>query len=369
MTRITALVVGVSLWVAPCLSAQCEPCLDPAEVSPLIPSGCLLRGDFDPFLTGSAFVPGWPWTLELRLSSSTVLPTPVLFGVGPRRQTPLDMGSLGVTVSTSRIGCTLEVLPPAWIQQVAQSPEVQLRTPTVSEPALCGLEVWAQAAVVDPGNNPAGVVLSNVTRWKIGRGVPLYDLDFDPPLHTAGQPPVTGGAQLPRRTPGEVSVGMPTVRAAVGKLTNQPLEFDSRDGFGDQIGMDTFNMLPDRRFCCSFRVQLFEVGSPAGTFTILFDSPDVRTVTFTEFGTVQVLVPNVIRADVATYALDEVIDVRIHIDLPGDWWSVRLNDAVVHEGPFGGATKLYGVRMGTRVVPFPPDIHVAMDDFFLASSQ
>ena len=107
-------------------------------------------------------------------------------------------------------------------------------------------------------------------------GTLLYDLEFGSPPHTVGLPPVTGAGAAPRKTVRSIIFGTPTVVSTFGVLANQPLEFDSFDGTGDQIQLSLNDMPSGNGYIIDFEVVVASVESSLLPFRILLDTPQIR---------------------------------------------------------------------------------------------
>jgi hypothetical protein len=194
----------------------------------------------------------------------------------------------------------------------------------------------------------------------------LYDIDFNSPPHEVNQPPAVGGGPPPRTTISEITHGEPLVVAAVGPLDDQPLSFDSSDG-GDQIMLDLSDLPPSDTYQFTARLTLGGM-QPNGTFTILFDTPAIRSVVFRASGEVEANVPGVYSRTIGSYVSGLIVDLRVDIDLAADYWRIYLDGAAAHAGSFGGATALTHVRIGTNVSPDPPIVVAAIDDIVITGT-
>ena len=110
----------------------------------------------------------------------------------------------------------------------------------------------------------------------------LYDVDFGSPPHTVGLPPATGDDPPPRDTVSSVNLGAPIVVSSAGGLIDQPLEFDSFDGQGDQIQLDLFDLPPSTFYSLECDVLVIAV-EPFGELAILFDTPQIAQALVARF--------------------------------------------------------------------------------------
>jgi hypothetical protein len=217
-------------------------------------------------------------------------------------------------------------------------------------------------------------VLSVMTALSGGAwGTVLYDVDFGSPPHTVGQAPVTNTDLPPRDGPSSINFGNPTVVSEFGLLTDQPLEFNSFDGTGDQVQFTISspfdpNLPP---LVSSYNIEadlvIEAVENLFNPISILIDTPEVRTISFRSDGTVTCFVPFLgcgtdAFGTIGTFTFGALIHLRI--ELSGNTWQISLNDALVHSGPFnptgGGA---FAVRVS---VPSPPG-RAGLDNVMICS--
>lgn len=193
----------------------------------------------------------------------------------------------------------------------------------------------------------------------------LYDIDFSSPIHADGSPPAVGDGPAPRATVSRIAYGSPTVVAGYGELAGQPCLFDSGDGVGDQVALDLAGLPPADFYQLSARLVIGTIAS-SGSFSIHFDAPSVRTISFNAAGEVRVQVPNATSTVVATYDVGAAIDLRVDVDLAGDGWRIYLDGRAVHSGTFSGAVAIEEVRLSTNVAGNPPLVTAAVDDLVIA---
>ena len=192
-------------------------------------------------------------------------------------------------------------------------------------------------------------------------GTLLYDLDFGAPTHVVGSPPAVGGIlSAPRNTVSFISFGAPTVVTAFGPLLDQPLRFDSFDGQGDQIGLDIANLPSGTRYVLESELVVTSA-AVNGHFTVLFDTPEVRTVIFNSDGKVRVFVPSLFDGSIGVFTFGDKITLTVDVNLSDDSWEVFLNGVSAHVGAFGGATALKTIRFSTPVGVGPAGASAAID--------
>ena len=197
----------------------------------------------------------------------------------------------------------------------------------------------------------------------------LYDVDFGSPPHTVGLPPVAGaGAGAPPRdTLSSINFGTPTVVASFGPLTDQPLEFDSFDGQGDQIQLRLSNLPARSSYTIEADLVIAALDDFAGPFTVHLDAPQIRTVRFRADGTVTHSAPGS-RGTIGSFTFGSEIHLRIEVDLAADSWQIFLDSVLVHTGGFGGATAIRTVRFTTGVLSPPAGARAAVDNIRIFSS-
>jgi len=212
-----------------------------------------------------------------------------------------------------------------------------------------------------------GALLSGAGVTHAGTNVTLYDIDFGSPPHTVGLPPVIGGGPAPRNTVSGIPFGSPTVVASFGPLLDQPLEFDSFDGQGDQIRLTLNDFPPSYTYTLQCELTALTLESQAD-FAILFDTPTVRTIRFSSTGSINIFVPGVFSGSVGTYTLGTVVLLQVDIDLAADTWNITVNNVPVHSGSFGGATQVMTIRFSTPVTPSPPGATAGLDNVVVSAT-
>ncbi|MHC4991716.1 MAG: hypothetical protein ACYTGC_12125, partial [Planctomycetota bacterium] len=220
-------------------------------------------------------------------------------------------------------------------RQVPDRPARSLRTkePITMTPLLeqCSPRVVTGALLC--------LVLTLLPSHALGQGTLIYDLDFNPLTHTAGQPPTLGG---PPDRVSTIFSGNPIVVSSFGPLDDQPLRLEqfAQIRLFDVIGFEMYTVE-------------FEFVVPSGGGLVVFlDAPSIRRLSFLSSGQVFSAVADntcapqceLIRDEFGSFDAGERVAVRITADLPGDIWSIELDGMLAYSGPFGIATILSSVR-------------------------
>ena len=193
----------------------------------------------------------------------------------------------------------------------------------------------------------------------------LYDIDFSSPPHTVGLPPVVGSGPAPRETVSEIGFGTPTVVAALGALTEQPLQLDSFDNQGDQIELQIDDLPASNFYCLQSDVLVTQAQNIAGAdLTFVFDTPQgVRSISFEGDGDVSALVTNGgLSGVIGNYTLGDVVHLGVEIDLVNDVWLVHLDGVLAMKESFGAVDVLRAVRGLDAVVASPQRVTGAIDN-------
>ncbi len=185
----------------------------------------------------------------------------------------------------------------------------------------------------------------------------LYELDFNFPTHTVGSAPATGAGTAPRKTVSKINFGTPTVVSSLGVLADQPLEFNALDGQGDQIQLDLTGLTVGPTYVLTTEIVVSEIAS-GGRFNVIFDTPQVRSISFLSDGSVSAIPGGVI----GTIDFGDKIDLKVEIDLANDLWNVYLDGILSLSTDFWGTTQVNAIRLTTDVVSSPPGSSAAIDN-------
>ena len=152
--------------------------------------------------------------------------------------------------------------------------------------------------------------------------------------------------------------------SSFGALTGQPLELNALDGQGDQIKLNLTDLPADSTYVLTTEIVISEIAS-GGRITVVFDTPQVRSISFNSDGSVTATGGGVI----GTFGFGEKIDLKVEIDLSTDTWNVFLGEIWSLSTTFGGATQVTGIRVTTDVVPSPPGSSAAIDNLRVTVSS
>lgn len=176
----------------------------------------------------------------------------------------------------------------------------------------------------------------------------LYDVTFDEPEHTVGNPPTIGFGPTPRKTPTATSIGLaPDTNAeyvvASFLSMDQPLEmrvFDPVQGDiflgGPQLVFDLSDPeLPEHQvYRASFDIAFNSFASSPNGASVFFDAPGIHRLTFKADGSITVYsVVSQSEVVIGNYAINQVISVVMFFDKTMSSWKVRLNGVQAFEGP------------------------------------
>ena len=178
----------------------------------------------------------------------------------------------------------------------------------------------------------------------------LYTLDFGTPPHSVGLAPVLGDGPPPRKTVSAINFGSPVVVASFGSLNAQPLRMVQ----GDQIRLGLSNLPPFEIYTLEAEVLIASATSPFASFTILFDTPQIRNITFMDGG-IFAFVPSVTQASpgepIGNFSFGQKRLVRSRVDLTRDKWEIFLdaNPTPAYSGSFGGAKSIRDIRFSPNL--------------------
>ena len=192
----------------------------------------------------------------------------------------------------------------------------------------------------------------------------LYDLDFSSPTHVLGSPPTTGAGPAPRDTVSSIPFGTPTVVSSFGSLTDQPLEFNSFDGAGDQIRLALDDVILGTMYTIETEVEIADVVAPFRPFGVIIDGlPGIRRVDFHSDNTIRAFASFTPPIPIlGTYAFNTKIDLKIQVDLTADTWEIFIDGVSTHSGVYGGAAAIKAVRFSTDVISPPGASSTAIDN-------
>ncbi len=199
----------------------------------------------------------------------------------------------------------------------------------------------------------------------LASGLSYYEIDFGTPPHQLGQPPVVGAGPPPRATISGIYFGTPMVVANFGSMIDQPCEFNSFDAEGDQIAIDLTDLPGSDFYAMACDILVADLNS-SGTFTVLFDTPSVRTIRFTASGDVDAYVPGVLSDTIGSFTIGTIVHLEVRIDLLLDVWEVDLDGIGIHSGAFGDASEVNTVRFSTNVTANPPGVSAAIDNISIS---
>jgi len=184
----------------------------------------------------------------------------------------------------------------------------------------------------------------------------LYDVNFSSPPHTIDQSPAVGGGLPPRYTPSSIPSSFPGARIvqSEGALTNQPckfkvnaghwyaqMEFDLSpiQGSYSNIGFNT--IYP--RYIVEMDLLIEQVVGQFNEFTILFDTPQYRSISFMPSG--------IIRYDtvyengiIGIFSFGQTLSLKVDINLSQSTWKIWVDGEQIHSGSFY-SNKINDIRL------------------------
>lgn len=169
-----------------------------------------------------------------------------------------------------------------------------------------------------------------------------YKVDFSSPPHTVGFPPASGNVTTPSDRVTSVVFGHPTVVSSFSALTDQPLELRG-DGMSPNYSQILFGV--DEKDFVVFETDLcFRPQAARSGLTFLFDTPQVRTVTFTGSGFIQTFVPGLSDKTIGQFSFDQKIRFRAELNLVTHRWRLFLNGVLLDDEDFD-AQELDSIRI------------------------
>lgn len=192
----------------------------------------------------------------------------------------------------------------------------------------------------------------------------LYWVDFNPPIHQAGEVPAVG---LGVRTPSSIIFGKPTVANAFGHLTNQPLVFTA-------VGYEQISFALGKgasEYFVEFDFETRNLNGSLHAYTLAFDTPNVENFTL-HGGLGSVLAPS--SPPLFGWSDNEVHHIRIEINLGNGTWRLLLDNGPPATGPFhSSGGDVQSVRF--NLSPWhgqavdDPSVQVAIDNVRIGSSR
>ena len=179
----------------------------------------------------------------------------------------------------------------------------------------------------------AGAVVSQLLVVTSAQAVPTtyYDIDFSAPINTVGSTPATGSGT---DTVSSVVFGQPVVESSFGALADESLVFNTTGNTGgcchyDQIKLDLGES--SDRYQVSFDLSTENyVNTGAGnTFTLLFDTPQVRNIYFQNDGTIREYA-----RVLGSFSDNSLLNMMIDINLATNTWDVFMNGGLLSTSVF-----------------------------------
>jgi hypothetical protein len=188
-----------------------------------------------------------------------------------------------------------------------------------------------------------------------------YRVDFNPPLHTAGQLPAV---QVGSAGPSQIVTGFPTVMSSFGHLTDQPLVFNGVHY--EQIAFDLGRHQPN--YFIEFDFETHNLNPSLFAFTVHLDAPLINPVTLHGLGEIQVqnLPPQ------AGWTDNELHHIRIEADLETLTMRVLLDNRPPMVTPFtSGNGDVASIRFNLSAwffeAPDDPTVQVGIDNLVIGS--
>jgi hypothetical protein len=176
----------------------------------------------------------------------------------------------------------------------------------------------------------------------------LYDVTFDEPEHTVGNPPTIGFGPAPRKTPTSIGFGQDTLDSDSVYVVDsylgleRPVEMSAVDPVQDdkKMGGATMNFLlsdPSLPHYQSVRVSfdiVFDTPAPfADDAAAFFDAPTIHRVGFKADGRITAYSPvGQTEVTIGDYSANEILKVEMTFDVTNNFWSVRIQGIQVFQG-------------------------------------
>ena len=166
--------------------------------------------------------------------------------------------------------------------------------------------------------------------------VTYYDINFSSPTHTVGSAPTVGSGI---DTPSSIVFGQPTVESSLGGLTDQALIFNTTGNsttccFYDQIELQMGFGSSHYQVSFDFSSENFVNTESGNTFTVLFDTPQVRNVYFNNSGSISYFNPGAGSGTIGSFADNQMLNMLIDIDLVSSVWEIFANGSLLFSGMF-----------------------------------
>jgi hypothetical protein len=120
----------------------------------------------------------------------------------------------------------------------------------------------------------------------------------------------------------------------------------------------------DSTYVLTAEVVVSEIAS-GGAFTVVFDTPQVRSVSFISDGFVKATPGGII----GTFNFGEKIDLRVEIDLTTDRWNIFLGEVLFHSGDSWDTAQINAIRVTTDVLSPPDGSRAAIDNLVVTVSS
>ncbi|WP_424097205.1 hypothetical protein [Moorena producens] len=170
------------------------------------------------------------------------------------------------------------------------------------------------------------------------QAVPItyYDIDFSAPTHTLGSAPTEGFSS---DTISSVVFGNPVVESSFGPLTSESLVFNTKGNttpccFYDQIKLDLGGGSDRYQVSFDLSTRNYVNTGSANTFTLLFDTPQVRTIHFMSNGTIRYFYPFQGSGTIGSFSDNTLLNMMVDINLAASTWDIFMNDSLLYSGLF-----------------------------------
>ena len=170
-----------------------------------------------------------------------------------------------------------------------------------------------------------------------------FHIMFSSPLHTVGQVPATGNATA---RVSQISFGSPMVVRQLGELKDQPLVLNTAGNrphyYYDQVVLKVDKEAPFYYVAFDLYTQ-YLIGS-TNHFSVLFDTPSVRSIRFDSDGMIRAFVPHEPIHEIHTFEDMTLMHCKVHLDMNEDTWAFFVNDRKVYIGPFNPLDDISTIR-------------------------